>query len=182
MNKKKLLLFILLCLIPSMVLADSGSEEFPLGMALFMEAFVSIHMTIFVLWPISNLFGGNNPTKLLGILFVGRIVILVLCDIFISPMIAIADFLAVFIGAFLIVPICSAITRKNPYGPSTKKTSKVVYYKEHTTTYSDERLKPNERKTVVRCSYCGRIAPLDYTTCDGCGAAFTEKDIIRDWR
>ena len=65
MKKNKILLLIALFLIPSIVFASNGSDEFPLGMALFMEAFVSIHMTIFVLWPLSNIFGGANPTSLL---------------------------------------------------------------------------------------------------------------------
>lgn len=108
-------------------------------------------------------------------------------------MIAIADFLAVFIGAFLVVPICSAAKHKSPFPTGSKKVTTVFYKKEYkngeTSEFShkyvnegfDSRMKPKERKMVVRCSYCGRIAPLDESTCDGCGAAFTKDDIIKDW-
>ena len=116
MKKKYLFLFIMLCLIPGIVYAEeSFSDAFPLGMAIFMEAFVTIHMTVFVLIPISNMLGGNNSKQLLKILFIGRILILLFCDFFITTAIALVDFLSVFIGAFLVVPICAAITHKSPF-------------------------------------------------------------------
>lgn len=174
MNKKRLLLFILLCFMPSLVFANSGTDDFPLGIALFMEAFVSIHMTLFVLIPLSNLFGGNNPKYLLKILFIGRIVILILCDIFITPMIAIVDFFAVFVGAFLIVPICSAIKKKDPY----QKNDRSKIYNEE---YQEQNFKQKERDIVLRCSFCGKISPLNSDVCDGCGTSFSKDDIIKDW-
>ena len=42
--------------------------------------------------------------------------------------------------------------------------------------------KPKTNKIFVRCSYCGRLAYYEDGTCDSCGAAFTEKDILDEWR
>ncbi len=82
--------------------------------ALFMEAFVSIHMTVFVLSPVVNIL--NNPKITLKELFLGRVVILLICDILISPMLtAIIDFMMVFIGVFIIVPILAVTRKQNPF-------------------------------------------------------------------
>ena len=67
MKKNKLLLLVTLFLIPPIAFASSGIDYFPIGTAIFMEAFVSIHMTLFVLNPLSDIFGGDNPKKLLKI-------------------------------------------------------------------------------------------------------------------
>lgn len=83
-------------------------EELP-G-AIFMHLFISIHMSIFVLFPIASIFSKNNSKSLFIKLFITRVIILILGDLFISPMtMAICDFFAVFVGAFLVVPILAAI-------------------------------------------------------------------------
>ena len=67
---KKKLLFIMLLVYPSIVLASSGSDEFPILVAIGMEAFVSIHMSLFVLVPLSNIFSKDgNQKKLFWTLF-----------------------------------------------------------------------------------------------------------------
>ena len=48
MKKFKKILFTILCLTPMIVFA-SGEDTLSIGEALLMEAFVSIHMTAFVL-------------------------------------------------------------------------------------------------------------------------------------
>lgn len=179
--KKKMFLLLLLCLIPSLVLASSDTSGFPVGVAIFMEAFVTIHMTVFVLIPISNMYGGNNSKNLLAILFVGRILLLLFFDFFVTPTVAIADFFAVFIGAFLIVPISAAITGKSAFGNKTMTVKTSSSNSKKVIEYNSMKKRPTE-KTFVRCSYCGRLAYLSDETCDGCGAAFTEKDILKDWR
>lgn len=167
-NKKWLLL--LLSLIPSVVFADNGSGGFPISFAIFMEIFVTIHMTVFVLLPLSKIWGGNNSKTLFKILFIGRLCLLLYFDFFVTPAVAIADFLAVFIGAFIIVPV-SSIFYKKPEGEQDKK---IIKY--------NSAKKPKPNKVFVRCSYCGRLAYLDDTTCDSCGAAFTEDDILDEWK
>ena len=112
MKKLKKLLFIILCLAPMIVFA-SGEDTFSIGEALFMEAFVSIHMSVFVLFPLSKLLAKEgNEKKVFITLFVIRLVILLYFDFFVTTFIAIADFIAVFAGAFVIVPIVALITHK----------------------------------------------------------------------
>lgn len=171
MDKKKGLLLLLLCLFPSIVLADSSSD-FPFSFALMMEAFVTIHMTVFVLLPISKMYGGNNSQALFKILFVGRILLLLYFDFYVTTAVALADFVAVFIGAFIIVPISAAITK--PLRITKIEEPKII-------EYHSKKRKPSE-KLFVRCAYCGRLGYLDDGSCDGCGAAFTEKDVLKDWR
>lgn len=109
---------ILLNNIDSRVLAGSinilnytpdGFDEFPMGMALFMEAFCSIHMSVFVLMPLSKIFFKDNFAKAFITMFVIRVVFLLLFN-FITTYIAVFDFLLVFFGAFIVVPISAALT------------------------------------------------------------------------
>lgn len=166
--KKKILLFISLCLIPSFVFASSNSADIPLIIALFMEAFVSIHMTLFVLIPLSNIFGGDNPKALLKILFVGRVLILMFFNLFITTNIAVVDFMAVFVGAFLVIPISSVISKKEPYGstliPSSNPTRNV-------------NLNKNIGGIVLKCSSCDTEVTVEHKFCPKCGSSLTGNNI-----
>ncbi len=115
MKKFKKILFIILCLTPMIVFA-SGEDTLSIGEALFMEAFVSIHMSLFVLYPMAKMLAKDGNTKKLFIIFfVIRAAILLYFDFFVTPFIAVADFMGVFVGGFLIVPITGKITKnKNP--------------------------------------------------------------------
>lgn len=106
---KSILIILLFILFPSTVFASSGSsnEAFPVGMALGMEAFVSIHMSIFVLMPLSKIISKENSKKTFWIMFGIRVAILLFFDLFITTGIAVVDFIAVFIGALIIIPIAS---------------------------------------------------------------------------
>ena len=84
-------------------------EDMPMAVVIFMEAFVTIHMSVFVLWPFAHLIEKENPNKMFWFFFISRIVILMYCNFFVSTMICIVDFFAVFVGAFIIVPITAAI-------------------------------------------------------------------------
>ena len=55
-NRNRLILIITLMIMPILVLASEGGDGFPLTAALLMEAFISIHMSLFVLKPLSQLF------------------------------------------------------------------------------------------------------------------------------
>ena len=63
-----------------------------MGMTLFMEAFVTIHMSVFVLLPLSKLISKDNSRKIFWTLFGVRIAILLFFDFFITTGIAIVDF------------------------------------------------------------------------------------------
>lgn len=165
--KKKLLLFIMLFLIPILVLADNGEDaEFPIGFAMAMEAFVSIHMSLFVLKPLSEIFGKNgNSKKLFWTLFFSRVAILLYFDFFITTSIAIVDFLAVFVGAFILVPICSAITKI----PINHKSNQVIK--------EDEFVDQNQQNLILKCASCGAILNVNNKFCGNCGSAFDGNNV-----
>lgn len=119
MKKLKKILLAILCLTPMIVFA-SGEDTLSIGEALFMEAFVSIHMTAFVLYPMAKMLAKEgNEKRLAVIFFIIRAAILLYFDFFVTPFIAIADFIGVFVGGFIIVPITAAITKKsNPFTSS----------------------------------------------------------------
>ena len=74
MKKLKMLSIIMLLLFPTIVFASSGNDEMAITMALGMEAFVTIHMTIFVLLPLAITFDPDKSKKLFKKLFIGRII------------------------------------------------------------------------------------------------------------
>lgn len=167
MKKKKILLLFLLCLMPCLVFASSSSDTFSTGFAISMELFVSIHMTIFVLWPLSNIFGGDEPKKLLKKMFIWRAVILLVLDL-IWPEVAMLDFFAVFIGAFLVVPIAAVIKKKNPY----------VNTKTKTITVTRTNVNNNQGKGIVlKCVQCNTEVPVSAKFCPSCGLSMTGNNI-----
>lgn len=118
MKKHILTLFLSLYLLFNLGFANSDNNMFSLGTAIIMEAFVSIHMSAFVLLPLSKLISPENSKKVFWTLFGIRAGILVFFDLFITTAIAVVDFLAVFIGAFIIIPIYSVIKKTNPFARS----------------------------------------------------------------
>lgn len=152
MKKNRLLLFLLLSFFPTIVFASSSnSNSIPLIAAIGMEAFVSIHMSVFVLMPLARLFKPNDYKKLFMKLFLIRVVILLFFDVFVTTMIAIADFFAVFIGAFLVVPL-------------------TYFIKSHTSagiTNSDFEI-INTSKSM--CPRCGSMVDSNVAICTNCGA------------
>ena len=103
---RSILIILTIIFIPNITFASNGSTEIvPLSIALMMEAFVSIHMSVFVLLPLSKLISSDKSTKTFWILFVSRIAILLIFDFFITTSIMLVDFILVFVGAFIILPI-----------------------------------------------------------------------------
>ena len=120
MKRKNIFLLIMLLLFPTMVLASDGTiSNFPVAVALGMEAFVTIHMSVFVLSPLANILDPDKSKKLFIKMFIGRILILLILDLVI-PIIAIVDFMAVFVGICLIVPIVAKIKNVPIYGSGKK--------------------------------------------------------------
>jgi hypothetical protein len=105
MKKKRYLLILLLLCMPTVVFAKSLDESLSVSDALLMEAFVSIHMTIFVLIPLSIVINKDKYKSVCLLLFIVRALVLLFWDIFITPTIAYFDFMMVFVGAFGILPI-----------------------------------------------------------------------------
>ena len=114
MRKLKRILTLVILTIVLLLSSNVHAVEFwseyngmPLGFALMMEAFVSIHMSVFVLLPLASIISKNNKSIVFWALFIIRVIILLIFDFFVTPSIAIIDFFAVFVGAFIIVPISS---------------------------------------------------------------------------
>ena len=109
-----------------------------IGGAIGMELFVSIHMNCFVLYPLAKVFFKNSSIKGLVLLNIIRAAILLYCDFFVSTLIATIDFMAVFVGAFVIVPLVLLLDSKSEIR-STKERYNVNQYKneyEENKTYS----------------------------------------------
>ena len=120
--KKKILSFILLiCLFLGIVIllydgqfnnlgnaiveVDGFDDSIPIGIAIFCELFVSIHMSVFVLFPLAGIINRNKTVKIFIILFCFRAIILIIGDILNPTVTMLVDFISVFIGAFILVPI-----------------------------------------------------------------------------
>jgi hypothetical protein len=114
MNKKKILLFIILLLsIPTIALAKGGGEDVTFSplMALGLEAFITIHMSLFVFKPLADMIPNYDSKTIFWTLFIIRALFLLIFDFFVTPWIVIGDFIFVFIGAFVIVPLTKSMTK-----------------------------------------------------------------------
>lgn len=170
MKKFKKILFSILCLTPMIIFASEG-DEFPATMALFMEAFISIHMSIFVLLPLSKMLSKpENSTRNFWILFFIRVVVLLFFDFFVTPLIAVVDFLAVFIGAFIIVPIVAKMKGTSPIGtkisPGVKKAD-ILIKPDGTQTQSAsvEGQQTVTKEPIVYPSHFSNIYSMDDNSC-----------------
>ena len=109
---KNYLLVAGLFFIPISVYASTGNDDFSILLALGMEAFVTLHWVFFVLNPLSKSISKEDSQTVFWKLFWTRIIILLIFDFFITAEIAIYDFLGLFIGAFIVVPVFSNIANK----------------------------------------------------------------------
>ena len=166
MKNKKTLLIISLLLIP--IIAYAKSEEFlSISTAIFMEAFISIHMSVFVLVPLSKMFFGDNSKRVFWTMFAIRALVLLYCDFFISTVIAIVDFFAVFVGAFLVVPICALITKA-----SKKDATNLVTVPSQNT--------PTSTNLIV-CLKCGAELNPANDYCPHCGTKLTKNVVSNNF-
>ena len=162
MKKAKILSILSLLFLPIIVNA-SGDNGISFGAALFMECFVSIHMSLFVLLPLAHIMSPSNSKNVFWTMFAVRAVFLLICDLFI-PEIAILDFIAVFIGAFIIVPIATGINAvANKKLPINIPTNVALQNATVTTTVTSNQ--PVEEK----CSKCGYQYTEVDKFCPNCG-------------
>ena len=184
MKRLKRILIYMLMMMPSIVFASNDEGSFPLGIALGMEAFVSIHMSVFVLIPLSKIISKDNNKQVFWILFVIRAVILLFCDFFVTPGIAIVDFISVFIGAFIVIPIGAAVTKtsvNNLYGEGnqTLNTNNIG-----ANINSNPTVTPN---VALKCAKCGATLQVNDKVCSACGTPFdgnnvqvVEQQVVQD--
>lgn len=167
---KNYLLFVSLFFMPTIVYASSGDNSFSLITALGIEAFTSIHMSLFFLLPLAELISFEKKKEIFWRMFILRLVILLFCDFFISTYIAIFDFIFVFVGVFIIYPIALAIRRK-----INSRSNKALASSIANTISSQESVKNNE---VMTCAKCGEKLEPSYNFCGKCGAKVEEVQTI----
>ena len=163
--RDKLLLIILLLLIPTFVFATNGDESITLSVAILMEAFISIHMSFFVLLPLAEIISQENKKKTFWTLFGIRAGILLFFDFFITPMIAIVDFIAVFIGGFIVLPISWAVSGKKNKSIGT---TPVIPQPGNTQVAGVE----------LKCAKCGTVVQVSDKFCPKCGLAMIDNNIV----
>jgi len=173
MRKKvgfKFLLFISLFILPMMVFASDNNTDFVLGLpeALFIEAFVSIHMSVFVLMPLAKILS-TDYKKMFWKLFVIRAGILLFFDFFVTTSIAFVDFFGVFIGAIFVLPIAYGIKgKKHESTNSTESTISVQSVQQNTGTVNQQ-----TNPMMLKCPKCGKELAQGNKWCSACGTQST---------
>lgn len=156
-----------LYLFPITVFAKNMQDSFmPIPIALFVEAFVSVHMSLFVLKPLAELFANEEKRgQLFWTMFIIRAVFLIIMNFF-TTFIAVIDFLGVFIGAMVIVPIATLIKKpqiiKETLNPSS-----------NTLTSSSVQI---TTKTI--CPNCKIELPIGSKFCSNCGTPISENNPV----
>ncbi len=173
MRNIKNILVLMLLLFPTVVFASSSNSSSSLGLALFMELFVSIHMSTFVLKPLSQAIAKDDSKRVFWILFFIRAGILLLFDFFITTAIAIFDFIFVFIGAFIIVPIVNKVTKNNIQSNYTSINSYSNNIPTINNTMNGYMSSYNHQntKTILYCPQCGKMLSGNYKFCPNCGTS-----------
>lgn len=158
--------------LPTIVVASNGESDFPVVVALVMEAFVSIHMSVFVLKPLSEMFSKDNSKKTFWTLFSIRAIVLIFCDFFITPSIAIVDFFSVFIGAFAIVPISALITKNN----INSRSNQVI---NNTNNINISPMNTNQINGIeLKCAKCNSVLKITDKFCQSCGTPFDQNNVV----
>jgi len=136
-------------------------ENIDLSVAIFIEVFVTIHMSIFVFWPMSKIISPKDSDKIFITLFIFRAITLVIFDIFISASIAMFDFFMVFFGAFIIVPLSALI--------STRIRKKNGTYNKNDGIFTVKTKVFNHTSIVKYCPSCNSKISENAKYCSNCG-------------
>ena len=170
LGTKIVLSILLLLFIPTMVYASNGNDDIPVEFALIMEAFVSIHMSFGVLKPLADMFSKENSKRTFWILFAIRAGILIFFDFFVTTFIVIVDFIGIFIGIIIIVPICY-ITKMLINGRSNRimQTTSTP-----PTTSSQDQVKGIE----LKCAKCNALLQIKDKFCPNCGEPFNGNNVV----
>lgn len=160
------LMSLIFCLSSVVFASSDKSNEIPIAIAIFMEAFVTMHMSVFVLKPLSMIISVENSKEVFWKMFLVRISILLFFDFIVTTKIAIVDFFCVFIGAFVIVPIVGAVVGKKNSNIN-GGVSKVV------TNFENNNLSSEQIKEKI-CPKCGSILMPQSKFCSNCGEKIVE--------
>lgn len=167
-NFSKLFLIVSILLIPVTVFASYGNNGEYIAVAIGGELFITAHMSMFVLKPLAVIFSKNNSKTVFWILIFIRAVILIICDFFIPIEILLIDFFSVFIGAFIVVPICAVIAKFFNDGISPLENYGFT-----------DRLTNSSSNTGVelRCSKCNSRLKITDKFCGNCGEPFNSNNV-----
>ena len=168
MKKRIISLILSFLLFPLLVFANNG-DEISLFPAIIMEAFITIHMSLFVLKPLSEMLSKDNPKSMFWKLFIGRIIILLFSDSFITTNIAIVDVIALFVGAFAIAIISSI--------------KSLPINNNNNLNLIDETRKgetPMTKNYLYKCKNCNTQVLATDQFCQNCGNKLTQNNIIKE--
>ena len=152
--KKSIALFILL-FFPFMIISIGIGKELNAEFfgCLFMEAFVSVHMSLFVLLPLARIRADVDYRRKFWKYFNIRMIILLICNFFVTLYVCALDFFAVFIGSFIIVPLAALIHKKGWFGTSNATITSGT-----------------PSSSIITCSKCGAEVITGNKFCINCGA------------
>lgn len=150
MKKGKMFLFNFIAFIVSLIICSSIPDfGIPIALALLIEAFMTIHMSVFVLKPLSTIIAPEDSGKTFKSMSKTRLFILIFNSFFTTPAIAFLDFFAVFIGAFIVLPMLKnkRLISSTPVTNSTATTESIN----------------------STCSKCGNSLQPNHQFCINCG-------------
>ena len=150
---EKILLSISLLLLPIIAFANGNGTNNFMGF-LGTIGFISIHSSIFLLSPLSKIISQDNHKKAFWILFIVRIAVLLILYSIIGLGTIVIDFISVFVGGFIVVPISLAVDSK-------RKRNLAALAKETAAT-----IKANVN---LNCAKCGAPITVNDTFCKQCG-------------
>lgn len=165
----KLFLIASILLIPVMVFASTGNDREYLGVAIFGELLFTPFVSMFVLKPLAVIFSKEKSKTAFWILFSIRVVILSICDFFIPLDIMGMDFLFVFVGTIIVLPICAAISSFLNYGENP-----LMDY-DFTARLTNSSSNTN---VELRCSKCNSILKATDKICSNCGEPFDSNNVV----
>lgn len=167
---KNYLILMSLLMIPSIVFASANNGT-SLYEILSTEIFATLFSILLVLKPLSRIFSEteSDSEKLFWILFLIRILILTVLYLFVTTNIHVFDIFAVIIFGFFVVPICSAIKKKDPY-----KSVKVV----PNITVTSQMTNKTISRVTIKCAKCGNVMNVNDKFCINCGEPFSGNNAV----
>lgn len=153
--------------VPTLVNASTGNNNFPLLIVLGMEIFNTIFWSWFVLKPLSRIVSKTDNKKTFWKFFLLRVAILIFFD-FLDPSLAMIDFVGLFIGIFIVMPMVPTATNK-------------ISDNTDVTDSSSKNIKNDVVPPLGKCPKCG--AELNQTSkyCSNCGESVLveQKSIVK---
>ncbi len=156
------ILFLIITLIPMIVFASGDTSSVNIISALLTHVFISIHASVFMLLPLSQLVGPINGKSSFWKLFWIRVMILIFLDL-ISPEFAIVvDIISIFVGGFVLLPLSSAKGKVKTVRTSTPISTPTN----------------NSNSINLKCAKCGNTLLVTDKFCINCGAPFDGNNVV----